>query len=503
MSDFLEEILELVFHFLTSHKDRNVVSIVCKSWYRVERWSRKRVLIGNCYSITSQRLIDMFPRVKALTLKGKTHFVDFNLVPHDWGGFAYPWIEVMAKSYPGLEELRLKRTVVSDDSLGFLSCLFPNFKDLRELDLQVHEVEDQTDLWMSFFPPTCTSLVSLNFLCLKGEVDTRALKRLFARCTNLRNMNLNHSVPLDMLQRILTLDPHLVDLGTGSYLDELKYETYEKFSNDVLNCKYVRSLSWFLKVSLACLPAMYSICTNLTFLNLSNAPGIYGPELRSIILCCNKLQRLWLQEFRVFSSLVYNGVTKDGMVTVSMIFLMLNSLLYYCQRMTNDALVTVARNCPNLVSFRLCILDSKKLTIRLSLSGLLTDLAFKYIGMHGEQLETLSIAFAGDSDNEMLHVLNGCKKLKKLEIRDSQFGDTTLLTNMEKYEAMRFLWILYSDITMGGFKSLANKMSKLNVKIMNENQEKLDDSQKVDEMYVYRSLVGPRRDAPDFVLTLL
>ncbi|MCL7031731.1 hypothetical protein MKW94_010569 [Papaver nudicaule] len=122
--------------------------------------------------------------------------------------------------------------------------------------------------------------------------------------------------------------------------------------------------------------------------------------------------------------------------------------------------------------------------------------------MYGKQLEMLSVAFAGDSDKGMLYVLNGCKKLRKLEIRDSPFGDMALLRNMGKYEAMRSLWMSSCDVTLRGCKTLANKMPKLNVEIMNENQEKLDDSQKVDKMYVYRTLDGPRRDAPDFVWTL-
>ncbi|KAI3853486.1 hypothetical protein MKX03_015631 [Papaver bracteatum] len=85
--------------------------------------------------------------------------------------------------------------------------------------------------------------------------------------------------------------------------------------------------------------------------------------------------------------------------------------------------------------------------------------------MHEEQLEILSIAFAGDGDKG--------------------FGDTALLTNMGKYEAMRYLWMPSSDVTIGGYKSLAKNMPKLNVEIMNENQEKLDGRSKVAEMYVY------------------
>lgn len=130
MNYFPEEVLEHVFDFLTSHRDRNAVSVVCKSWYTVERFSRERVFVGNCYAISPERLIERFPRVRSLTLKGMPHFADFNLVPNDWGGFVYPWIEAMVKSGVNLEELRLKRMVVSDEGLELLSRSFANFKSL-------------------------------------------------------------------------------------------------------------------------------------------------------------------------------------------------------------------------------------------------------------------------------------------------------------------------------------------------------------------------------------
>ncbi|KAL0344180.1 UNVERIFIED_CONTAM: protein AUXIN SIGNALING F-BOX 2 [Sesamum angustifolium] len=232
MNYFPEEVLEHVFDFLTSHRDRNAVSLVCKSWYSVERFSREKVFIGNCYAVDPERLIARFPRVRSLTLKGKPHFADFNLVPHDWGGYVYPWIEAMAKSGINLEELRLKRMVVSDESLELLAKSFPNFKSLvlvscegfttdglaaiasncrflRELDLQENEVDDRKGQWLSCFPDTCTSLVSLNFACLKGEVNVAALERLVARCRNLRSLRLNHAVPLDTSE----------DLGAGTSIE--------------------------------------------------------------------------------------------------------------------------------------------------------------------------------------------------------------------------------------------------------------------------------------------
>jgi aminoglycoside phosphotransferase len=139
------------------------------------------------------------------------------------------------------------------------------------------------------------------------------------------------------------------------------------------------------------------------------------------------------------------------------------------------------------------------------MTGLLTDKVFLYIGMYAEQLEMLSIAFAGDTDKGMQYLLNGCKKLRKLEIRDCPFGNAALLMDMGKYETMRSLWMSSCEVTLGGCKSLAKKMPRLNVEIINENDQmdaSADDRQKVEKMFLYRTLAGRREDAPEFVWTL-
>ncbi|KAE8710066.1 Protein AUXIN SIGNALING F-BOX 3 [Hibiscus syriacus] len=572
MNYFPDEVLEHVFDFIRSHKDRNSVSLVCKSWYKIEKYSRQKVFLGNCYSIGPERLIARFPGLKSLTLKGKPHFADFNLVPDDWGGFLYPWIKAMAKSRIGLEELKLKRMVVSDKSLELLSKSFPNFKSLvlvscegfttdglaaiasncrflKELDLQENEVEDHRGHWLSCFPESCTSLASLNFACLKGEINLASLERLVARSPNLKSLRLNRAVPFDTLQRLLIRAPQLVDLGTGSYVHDPSSEAYNKFKAAIQSCKSIRSLSGFLEVAPCCMSAIYPICENLTFLNLSYAAGLQSNELTKLIQHCKRLQRLWildcigdkglgvvastcneLQELRVFPSDPFDAgnaaVTEEGLVLVSEGCPKLNSLLYFCQQMTNAALITVAKNCTNFIRFRLCILNpikpdpvtnqpldegfgaivrSCKGLKRLSLSGLLTDQVFYYIGMYAKKLEMLSVAFAGESDKGMLYVLNGCKKLRKLEIRDCPFGDAALLEGMGKYETMRSLWMSTCEVTLGACKMLAKKMPNLNVEIINETEQtdsNLDDSQKVDKMYLYRTLVGHREDAPEFVWLL-
>lgn len=168
------------------------------------------------------------------------------------------------------------------------------FRYLKELDLQENDVDDQRGNWLSCFPETCTSLVSLNFACLKGEINLGALERLVARSPDLKSLRVNRAVPLDALLRILARTSNLVDLGTGSYVQDPTSEAFEKLKATLKKCESIRSLSGFLEVAPCCMSAIYPICTNLTFLNLSYAPGIHGNPLIKLIQHCRKLQRLWV-----------------------------------------------------------------------------------------------------------------------------------------------------------------------------------------------------------------
>ena len=165
---------------------------------------------------------------------------------------------------------------------------------LRELDLQENEVDDHRGHWFSCFPESCTSLVSLNFACLKGEINLGALERLVARSPNLKSLRLNRAVPLDTLQKLLMRAPQLVDLGTGSYVHDPSSEAFNKLKSSIQRCKSIRSLSGFLEVAPRCMSAIYPICANLTFLNLSYAPGLHGNKLTKLIQHCRKLQHLWV-----------------------------------------------------------------------------------------------------------------------------------------------------------------------------------------------------------------
>lgn len=567
VSSFPDEILERVLVFVKSHKDRSSVSLVCKDWYSAERWSRTHVFIGNCYSVSPEILIRRFLNIKSVTIKGKPRFSDFSLVPLDWGASIHSWLLVFASAYPSLEELKLKRMTVSDESLEFLAQSFLHFKalslqvcdgfsthglaaiathckNLTELDIQENAIDDAEGRWLSCFPESFTSLELLNFASLQSEVNFDALEALVVRCKALRVLKVNRGVTLEQLQRLLARASRLTELGTGSFSQELAPQRCEELAIAFSNCKKLYTLSGLWDVSSLHLPALYPACTSLTYLNLSEA-CVQSTELSKLLPNCPNLRRLWvldsiedeglevvgsscplLEELRVFPveldpfDMEHVGVTEKGLIAVSCGCSNLHYVLFFCRQMTNAAVATVVQNCPGLTHFRLCIMtphEPEYLTgepmdeafgsvvktctklQRLSISGLLTDLTFEYIGKYAKNLETLSVAFAGSSDLGMKCVLEGCPKLRKLEIRDCPFGNEALLSGFEKYESMRSLWMSACKVTMNGCRLLAGKMPRLNVEVIKHDES---DELQAEKVYVYRSVAGPRTDAPSFVLTL-
>ncbi|KAJ0430037.1 putative F-box domain, leucine-rich repeat domain superfamily, transport inhibitor response 1 [Helianthus annuus] len=525
-SRFPDEVLERVLALIDSHKDRSSVSLVCKDWYNAERWSRRHVFIGNCYSVSPEIVAARFPRIRSVTLKGKPRFSDFNLVPEDWGADVQPWLSAFSTAYPFLEELRLKRMAVSDESLEFLATKFHGFKalsllscdgfstdglkaiathckKLTELDIQENGIDDLGGHWLSCFPESLTSLEILNFASLNSEVSFDALEKLVARCKSLRVLKVNRNISLDQLQKLLSHCPQLTELGTGTFMQEL-------ISGPVADYATLRSDE---------LANLLSHCKTLRRLWLLDTVGDKG--LEAVGSCCPLLEELRVFPADPFDQEILLGVTESGFVSVSRGCPKLRYVLYFCRQMTNAAVATIARNCPDFTHFRLCIMNPgqpdyltkepmdeafgaivktcTKLQ-RLAISGLLTDRTFEYIGKYAKNLETLSVAFAGSSDLGMEYVLQGCQKLRKLEIRDCPFGNAALLSGLTKYESMRSLWMSACNVTMNACRVLAKERPRLNVEVMRD-EEGGDDSQ-AHKVYVYRTVAGPRRDAPPFVLTL-
>ncbi|PON70933.1 F-box domain containing protein [Parasponia andersonii] len=565
-TNFPDEVLERVLGLVESNKDRSSVSLVCKDWYNAERWSRSCVFIGNCYSVSPEIVTRRFPNIRSVTLKGKPRFSDFNMVPPNWGADVQSWLSVFAARYPNLEELRLKRMTVSDESLEFLALSFSNFKALSllscdgfstdglaaiathcksliELDIQENDMDDRSGSWLNCFPETFTSLETLNFTNLNSGVSFDALERLVSRCKSFKVLKVNKNITLEQLQKLISHAPRLMELGTGMFMQDLTASQHSELEYAFSNCKNLHTLSGLWEAKALYLPVLYPACANLTFLNLSYA-ALRSDEFAGLLSHCPRLRRLCvldtvedkgleavgthcplLEELRVipddpFDQEIIHGVTESGFLAVSYGCPKLHYVLYFCRQMTNAAVATIVKNCPDFTHFRLCIMDPGKRDYltnepmdeafgavvknctrlqRLSVSGLLTDLTFEYIGKYAKNLETLSVAFAGSSDWGMQCVLNGCPKLRKLEIRDCPFGNAALLSGLEKYESMRSLWMSACNVTMNGCRLLARDAPRLNVEVIKD--EGSEDSL-ANKVYVYRSVAGPRRDAPPFVLTL-
>ncbi|KAL3643377.1 hypothetical protein CASFOL_014192 [Castilleja foliolosa] len=563
ISPFPDEVLEKVLSFVDSHKDRNSISLVRKDWYNAERWTRSKLFIGNCYSVSPEIAARRFPRIKSITLKGKPRFSDFNLLPQDWGANVHSWLVVFAKVYPFLEELRLKRMTVTDESLELLAKSFPSFKalslwtcegfsenglkavashcrNLTELDIQDSVTNDINGDWLSCFPENFASLEILNFASLNTEASFDALERLVSQCKLLRVLKVNETISLDQLQRLLLHASQLTELGTGSFVQELTPHQYQEIESTISSCKNLRVVSGLWDLNPVNLPLLYGACPGLTFLDLTNAP-LGSEEFVKLLAHCSNLRRLWvvdtvgdkglnvigsscpfLEELRVLPSDPYDqdhreGVSELGLLSISLACRKLHYILYFCRKMTNAAVISAVHNRPDFTHFRLCIMTPRQpdyLTNepmdeafsavaracpnlkRLSVSGLLTDHTFESIGKYAKNLETLSVAFAGGSDWGMQCVLEGCRKLRKLEIRDCPFGNKALLAGLDKYETMRFLWMSACYVTVKGCRALARGMPRLNVEVIVDE----DDESLADKIYVYRSVAGPRRDAPPFVI---
>ncbi|KAF8117800.1 hypothetical protein N665_0008s0142 [Sinapis alba] len=566
----LENVLENVLKFLTSKRDRNAVSLVCRSWYRVEAQTRFEVFIGNCYSLSPSRLTRRFTRVRSLFLKGKPRFADFNLMPPDWGAQFAPWVAVTAKAYPWLEKVSLKRMFVTDDDLALLAVSFPEFKELvliccegfgtsgvavvankcrqlKVLDLIESEVTDDEVDWISCFPVGETHLESLSFDCVESPINFKALVGLVVRSPFLKKLRTNSFVSLEELHLLMVRAPQLTSLGTGSF-SSTHTEQEPDYASAFRACKSLVCLSGFRELTVEYLPAISPVCANLTSLNFSYAnisPDVFKPIIRH----CHNIRVFWaldsicdeglqavaatckeLRELRVFPSDPSEDsegpVSGLGLQAISEGCKKLESILYFCQRMTNVAVTAMSENCPQLTVFRLCIMgrhrpdhvtgkpmddgfgaivkNCKKLT-RLAVSGLLTDQAFSLIGEYGKLIRTLSVAFAGDSDMGLRYILEGCPKLEKLEIRDSPFGDVGLRSGMHRYHDMRFVWMSSCRLSWGACRDVSHALPSVVVEVFGDGDDEEDDEDNADyveTLYMYRSLDGPRKDAPEFVIIL-
>ena len=114
-------VFECVIPYIQDTLTRQSISLVCKRGYEVESQTRKHVMISLCYAATPKQLLQRFPNLESLKLKGKPRAALYNLIPEDWGGFVKPWVEEIAASFSCLKAVHFRRMIVYDSDLELLA----------------------------------------------------------------------------------------------------------------------------------------------------------------------------------------------------------------------------------------------------------------------------------------------------------------------------------------------------------------------------------------------
>lgn len=165
---------------------------------------------------------------------------------------------------------------------------------MTELDIQENDINDISGSWLDCFPDNFTALEVLNFASLTSEVNFNSLERLVTRCSSLKILKANKTITLDQLQRLLVRAPQLMELGTGSLVQELTPQQFMDLESAFKGCRNLQTLSGLSEATWLYLPALYPACANLTFLNLSYA-ALQSEELAKLLAHCPLLRRLWVQ----------------------------------------------------------------------------------------------------------------------------------------------------------------------------------------------------------------
>lgn len=166
-------------------------------------------------------------------------------------------------------------------------------RNLTELDIQENGIEDRGGNWLSCFPESFTSLEVLNFANLQSDVNFNALERLVNRCKSFKTLKVNKSITLEQLQKLLIHAPQLVELGTGTFSQELTAQQYSELETAFNHCKTIHTLSGLWAATAQFLPVLYTACISLTFLNLSYST-LDGDDLAKLLVHCPNLRRLWV-----------------------------------------------------------------------------------------------------------------------------------------------------------------------------------------------------------------
>ncbi|KAK6933053.1 COI1, F-box [Dillenia turbinata] len=451
-------VLECLMPYIHDPRDRASISLVCRRWYEIDAMTRKRVTIAMCYSTTPQRLSRRFRNLESLKLKGKPRAAMFNLIPHDWGGYATPWVNEIAESFDCLKAVHFRRMIVNDSDIERLAQSRGHQLESLRLDkccgfssdgllhigrscrrLKTFFIEESVLLyendgeWLHELATNNTALETLNFYQTDiATVRFEDLELIARNCRSLVSLKISDSEFLGLVNFFRTASM-LEEFGGGSFNEEPERYTVVSFPPKLcrLALPYVGkneiSIVYPVASSLKKLDLLYSLldsedhclliqkCPNLEVLECRNVIGDGGLEV--LARCCRRLRRLRIERGADDQGMGEEEglVSQRGLMALAQGCLELEYMAVYVSDITNLSLEYIGTYLKNLCDFRLVLLDKEAIIrdlpldngVRALLRGCQKLIRFAlYLRSGG--LSDIGLKYVGQYSENVRWMLLGC-----------------------------------------------------------------------------------------------
>ncbi|XP_010256650.1 PREDICTED: coronatine-insensitive protein 1-like [Nelumbo nucifera] len=534
--------LDRVMEFIQDPRDRNAVSLVCRRWYEADSRTRKHVIIALCYTCTPDRLARRFRCLESLKLKGKPRAAMFNLIPEDWGGYAGPWINEIARDFQCLKSLHFRRMIVKDNDLevlaqargymlevlkldkcsGFstdgLRHIGRSCSALRTLFLEESMIDEKDGEWLHDLALNNTVLEVLNFYMTDlMKISVQDLELIARNCRSLVSIKISEPEILDLVGFFRAASA-LEEFGGGSFNEQPDRYLVVPFPSRLcrLGLGYMgrneMSIVFPFASLLKKLDLLYALldtedhcqliqrCPNLETLEARNVIGDRGLEV--LAQNCKKLKRLRIergaddQEMEDEQGLV----SQRGLSSLAQGCTELQYLAVYVSDITNASLESIGTFCKNLCDFRLVLLDrEERITdlpldngVRALLRGCeklrrfalylrprgLTDVGLRYIGQYSQNVRWMLLGYVGESDDGLLEFSRGCPSLQKLEVRGCCFSERALALAVMRLSSLRYLWVQGYGASATGSDLLAMARPFWNIELIPARRVNINDGQR-------------------------
>ncbi|CAN1173842.1 Coronatine-insensitive protein 1 [Linum perenne] len=452
-------VLGCVLPYIHDPRDREVVSLVCRSWYELEALTRKHVTIALCYTASPDRLRRRFNHLESLKLKGKPRAAMFNLIPDDWGGYVKPWVKEIADSFNCLKSVHFRRMIVWDSDLELLArsrgealqhlkldkCsgfstdgllqVARCCRQLKTLFLEESIIVENDGDWLHEIAAHNNVLEALNFYMIDlAKVRVEDLELIAKNCRSLTSVKINDCEILDLIGFFRSASS-LEEFCGGSFPDLPDDDAADRYSAVTFPPKLCRlGLTYMGKKEMPIvfpfapilkrLDLLYALldtedhcllierCTNLEILETRNVIGDRGLEV--LARSCKKLKRLRIERGADDQGPEDEGgvVTQRGVIALAQGCLELEYMAIYVSDISNAALEHIGTYSKNLNDFRLVLLDRE------------------------ERIADLPL------DNGIRALLSGCDKLRRFALYLRQGGLTDLGMSYIGQYSQNVRWML-------------------------------------------------------------